>query len=97
MPYDRGDLVHLAATFLGSANVAADASSIYLLLIDPSGSRATHKYGLTPSQIVRAATGAYFLDLDVEISGWWGYRWEATGGIQTASESRFEVGPTFKL
>ena len=99
--YDRGDVVHLAATFLGTSGAVGDPSTIYLLLVDPQGNRATHKYGLTPSQIYRSGVGAYYLDLDVEVTGGlpgqWGYRWEGTGGVQSAAETYFAVAPTFKL
>lgn len=96
--YDRGDLVRATATFAATDNTTIDPNQVWCLVIDAAGNRATHRYGLTPSAIVKAATGGYYLDIDVASSvGQWGYRWEGTGGIQLAEESTFTVRPSFKL
>jgi hypothetical protein len=95
--YDRGDLVRAVATFVASNSLTADPSQVWCLIIDGAGNRATHRYGLTPSQIVRGATGGYYIDIDASAIGDWAYRWEGTGGLQLAEETHFSVRPTFKL
>lgn len=95
--YDRGDLIRCVATFVASNSLTTDPTNVWFLVQDGGGARATHKYGLTPSAIVKAATGAYYIDLDTPTVGDWAYRWEATGGLQLAEETRFNVRPTFRL
>ena len=96
--YDRGDLVRSTATFVATDNSTIDPGQVWFLIMDPAGNRATHRYGLTPSSIIKAATGAYYIDVDVATSsGAWTDRWEGTGGIQLAEESSFNVRTTFKL
>ena len=95
MAYDVGDLVRFSATCQASGGAFADASSVYFLFRRTSGS-ATHLYGLTPSAIVRAATGCYYIDVSIDAPGAWTVRWEATGGpFQSAQEYGFQVNSTF--
>src|SRR5438132_612157 len=95
--YDQGDLVRFTATFVASGGVTSDPSYVWHLNINGTGVRATHRYGLTPSAIVRAGTGAYYIDVDITIPGNWSYRWEGSGGLQAAVEDNFNVRPTFHL
>lgn len=97
MAYDPGDLVRFIATCLASGGAAADPSSIYFLINRAAG-RATHQYGLTPSQIVRVAAGQYYIDVAIDSPGGWAVRWEATGGpFQGAQEYTFDVNRSFKF
>jgi hypothetical protein len=97
MAYDVGDLVRFAATCQASGGGFADASSIYFLYVRAQG-RATHLYGVAPSQIVRAATGCYFIDVTIDSPGGWAVRWEASGGpFQAAQEYGFQANSTFKI
>jgi hypothetical protein len=95
MAYDVGDLVRFSATCQASGGAFADASSIYFLYTRTLGP-ATHLYGLSPSQIVRQATGCYYIDVTIDAVGGWAVRWQATGGpFQSAQEYTFQVNPTF--
>lgn len=93
--YDRGDLVRLSAAFLNASGVPGDPSSITLLTIDPSTTRATYAFGT--ASVTRATVGAYYMDITPNVTGQWGYRWEGTGGVQAVAETIFAVNPTFKL
>lgn len=95
--YDRGDSMRFTATIIGSAAVPADASTIYFLSLDAGNNRATHQYGVTPSAIIRAAAGAYYIDVIASSPGQFNYRWEATGGLALAQEAVVSINTTFKL
>lgn len=97
--YDIGDLVRSSATFAASGGALTNPGQVWFLMISPSGPRATHHYGASPSAIINTGAGAYYIDIDVaSYAGDWFYRWEATGGgVQAAEETSFHVRRTFKL
>ena len=96
--YDRGDLVRSTATFMASGGAYGDPSQVWCLIVGALAGVATHRYGLTPSAIVRSGLGAYYIDINIDQIGGWAYRWEGTGNnLQAAEETTFAVRQTFKL
>jgi hypothetical protein len=85
--YDRGDLVRVVASFVGTDGVTpANPSMIHLLVKSPDGSVATYRFGAPGASIIQVGSAAYARDLDVSQVGSWYYRWEGTGGVQAADE-----------
>lgn len=84
--YDKGDRIRLSASFT-SNSVAADPTAVVLKVKDPSGNIATYTYAL--AEVTKSATGNYYKDISIDESGEWYYRWEGTGAVEAADESRF--------
>lgn len=79
--YDRGDLVRLSATFTDAAGAVADPTTVVLRLLAPDGTAST-------PATVKDSVGVYHYDLSITATGYWSYRWEGTGTVQTAEESQ---------
>ena len=84
--YDKGDKVRLSATFSVSG-VNSDPTAVVLKVKDPSSNIATYTYAL--AEITKSATGIYYKDISIDESGEWYYRFEGTGAVEAADESRF--------
>jgi len=92
--YDIGDLIRLRATFVSTDLVTpADASTITFLTLSGAGTVASYQFtgGAGGGSITRAATGAYYKDITVDVYGPWSYRAIGTGGVQAAEEWQFTV------
>jgi len=87
--YDRGDLVHLTATFLANG-FPTDPSGIVFKTKSPSRVVTSYVYGIA-GQLVRDSTGVYHIDLRPTEVGKWQYRWEASGAAESAESGRFYV------
>lgn len=88
--YSKGDLVRCTATFATNAGVATDPTAVIFQVSDPAGTTTTYVYG-TDTQLVRSATGMYYVDVDANRSGTWRYRFYSTGTGQAADEGAFKV------
>lgn len=87
--YDKGDLVRLSVAFVNSAGTATDPTTVTLKVKTPAGAISTYTYAL--SQVTKSATGSYYKDVSLNVSGRWWYRWEGTGAVETAEEGWLEV------
>lgn len=88
--YDKGDEVRCTGTFTDANESAVDPDAVTFKVRDPSGNITSYIYG-TDSELVKSATGIYYVDVDVDESGYWRYRFESTGSGQAAGENEFNV------
>lgn len=87
--YDKGDRPRCKAEFKLNSTLT-DPSSITFKYKKPDGVSTSLVYGVD-SDLKRESTGIYYVDLDINLSGQWFYRFEGTGTVQAASESKFTV------
>ena len=91
--YDIGDVSRIAAAFTDISAVAADPSAHSLVYEDPSGNVTTLVYGVD-AEVVKASTGNYYVDLALDESGDFHYRWVSTGTGAGAQQGQLMVKPT---
>lgn len=88
--YDLGDLVRVTTTFTTAAGVAVDPTAVLLAVKNPAGKTTTYTFGVG-TEIVKSATGIYYMDVNANAAGWWFYRWYSTGTGQAAAQNAFRV------
>lgn len=90
--YDVGDVVRTRATFK-VGNQETDPTTVQFKFKTPAGVTTTYTYGVG-GQVVRDGHGHYYVDLPLNASGDWSYRWVSTGTAAGAIERRILVKPT---
>jgi hypothetical protein len=89
--YELGDLVRCTGELATSEGVDTDPSGDVIAQIKaPDGTETTYTYG-TDGELVKLATGLYYVDVDVTAGGRWTYRFHSTGAGQAAGESFFRA------
>lgn len=90
--YDVGDLVKVTGTFTDPDNsdAAIDPTAVYCTVTDPSGEETVYQYGVD-SEVVKSSTGVYTMNVDVQSTGFWYYRWWSTGTAQAAAKNTIKV------
>ena len=88
--YDKGDLVRVTGTFTNAAGTAIDPAVVKFQFITPAGVTTTYTYG-TDAEVVRSATGVYYVDINASQTGTYRYRFYSTGMGQAAAEGNFRV------
>lgn len=88
--YDIKDSIRLTAKFKNAAEELADPSSIIFKFKYPDNTIISYEFGVD-SEVVRTGIGTYYVDIDVNNNGIHYYRWEASGDLKVASESKFTV------
>lgn len=88
--YTSGDVVRVTATFTDLAGTETDPSTVTVLYEDPSGNVTSKVYGVD-GEVVKSATGIYYIDITTDEGGVWKYRFEGTGTVPQAHQSFFEV------
>jgi len=88
--YDIGDLVRCTATFTDSAGDAIDPTAIVFRIKLPDDTTTVYTYG-TDAELVKSATGVYYVDYTTVAAGTLDYRFEGTGAAVAAAESLFGV------
>jgi hypothetical protein len=90
--YDVGDQVRLIGKWTDPNNSYAvvDPTAVNCSILAPSGTLTTYVYGVD-ADLKKESTGIYYLDLDIDESGDWCYRWFSTGTAQAAEENKFTV------
>lgn len=90
--YTAGTLVRVTGTLTVTATGTAldpDAVTVaYRRLADETNT--TLVYG-TDAELVKSATGVYYVDIDADTAGMWVYRFASTGDGQAAQEGAFLV------
>ena len=94
MTYQVGDQVKVAAAFTNAAGAAADPSAVVFKVRAPSGTVTTYTYG-TDADVVKTATGAYYLLLTLSASELWYVRAAGTGAVVAADESVIRAEKTY--
>lgn len=89
--YQPGSTVTLSVSFSANTQPSSpvDPASIALRVTDPTG--AETDYLFSNGGVTRNSAGSYSCQVQVILAGFWKYRWEATGGVFAAGESRFLV------
>lgn len=87
--YTIGTQVRLSATF-AIAGVATDPTAVTFKIRVPAGTITTYVYG-TDAQLVKSATGVYYVDHTTAAEGIHAWRMAGTGTVVAAEEQRFEV------
>jgi len=90
MAYCVGDLLRVSATFTNSAGSEIDPTAVLFSFKDPSGNKTSYTYGLH-EQLVKDDTGDYHVDISMDESGKWYYRFYSTGTGQAAEEGEFKI------
>lgn len=80
--FTKGDLVRVSGTVAGTVNVDPDA--VYAQILPPSGSASTYQYGVD-DEVIKSATGVYYIDVNLGTAGTWYYRFYSTGTGQAVS------------
>ena len=88
--YDVGDLIRVTGTWEDAAGTDTDPTGLTFAFIDPSDNTITYTYGVD-GELVKQATGIYYVDVDIDEHGTWWYRFASTGTAQAASEAYFHV------
>jgi len=91
--YDKGDLVRVTGTFTDSDGTAQDPTAVLCQYKNPSGTTTSLTYG-TDAELVKSATGVYYVDINANAVGEWWYRFYSTGTGQAADEGSFYVSLT---
>ena len=91
--FDKGDLVRCTGTFTDSAGDATDPAAVFFQFTNPAGTQTEYEYG-ADAELVKSATGIYYVDVDVSSAGRWYYRFYSTGTGQAADEQLFDVEET---
>src|SRR5689334_164470 len=87
--YVEGQGLRVSAEFRAD-RALTDPSAVRFKLKKPSDDDTeVFTYG-TDDEIVRESTGKYYVDLTLDESGSWHYRWESDG-VVTAGQNRFRV------
>lgn len=87
--YVIGTSVRLAATF-EVADVATDPTAVTFKIRVPAGTITTYVYGVD-AQLVKSATGAYYVDYTTAAEGVHVWRMQGTGTAVGAAEASFVV------
>jgi hypothetical protein len=91
--YDVGDSVRCAGAWTDADSAAFDPDTVVFKHKDPSDNETTLTHGVD-AEVVKDSTGNYHVDVDVDESGTWWYRFEGTasgGGKRGAGEDYFDV------
>ena len=90
--YDIGDTARVTGLFYNASSVLTDPGTLTFSFKDPSGNVTTYTYG-TDAEVVKSATGTFYVDVVFDERGMWYYRWEATGARTGAEAGQFRVKP----
>ncbi len=88
--YIVGQLVRCTATFKNSSDVNTDPTAVLVKYKTPT-TIVTKTYGID-AEVVKSATGIYYIDLTLNEEGTWTYRFEGTGAVVAAGETWLQVG-----
>ena len=83
--YYVGSKVRLTGTFTVSST-NTDPTTVKVRVKKPDGTITAYTY-VTDAEVVKSATGIYYIDVTLTLGGTWTYRWEGTGTVVAASEA----------
>ena len=86
--HDLGDKRRLTVTFTDINAAAADPTTITFRMLEPDDTQTSYVYGTDP-EVVKSATGIYYVDWDVAQAGRHSYRFIGTGTVAQAAEADF--------
>lgn len=86
--FDIGDLARLQATFTNTAGTAINPTGVSFVIVDGAGDLTTYVYDTDP-EVVRSATGVYYVDWPVETNGIHKWKFVSTGSGAAAQSGQF--------
>ena len=92
--YPVGSKVRSTCTFENSAGTDVDPTAVAVSYRTPGSAAVTKTYG-TDVEVVKSATGIYYIDLDLDTAGEWRLRWAGTGSNKAAKEAQIYCEPSF--
>jgi hypothetical protein len=93
--YALGKVVRVEGTFAQNG-IAVDPTTVSVVLRRPDGIKRTYVYG-TDAEVIRQATGIYYLEYPTVLAGQHWYRWSSTGNGASAGEKAFVIEPSNAL
>lgn len=98
--YDStNEIALISNTFLNSAGVATDPTTVSCVVTDPAAASTVHTYlGAAPADIVKVSAGKYTLSVPCSpsiagIEGLWGFEWIGTGTVSDVQPGTWRVFP----
>jgi len=91
--FDYGDKPRLTATFETASGTDTDPTAVLFKFVNPAGTATTYTYG-ADAELVKSATGVYYVDIDCSAAGVYRWRFYSTGTGQASEEGWFVVEPT---
>ena len=88
--FDIGDLVRCEGRFTNLVGTLIDPATVTFKIKDPNGAVTTYSYP-ADAQVIKSATGIYYVDVNATKAGTWYYRFYSTGTSQAAGETAFKV------
>jgi hypothetical protein len=86
LTFDRGDAQRLSMTFLGIDDIAADPSSITVIITEPDGEVVSYDYGVD-AELIKESVGNYYVDYTFTKKGRHQVRFEGVGGVTSAEQT----------
>ena len=91
MPYQNNTTARLSAEFTDQAGSPVDPATVSVSVQPPRGATPlAYRYG-TDIEVVKDSTGNYHVDVLLDKSGIWWYRWQGTDTDQIAAEQSLVV------
>lgn len=90
MAFVNGATVRVWGHFKDTNDSFQDPTTVIAKIRTPRGELLRYVYG-TDAEVVKSATGKYYVDVTATDGGRWHARWESIGTIDTAGEGGFEV------
>ena len=78
--YDIGDVARVVGTFQQQDGTFVDPSTVTFTFTKPNNAPVTYVYG-TDAQLVKDAVGKYHVDLAIDTSGMWPYKYAGSGNF----------------
>lgn len=95
MIYDTGDRVRIAALFRNQFEQLTDPTEVMVTIKAPSvqspSENTLTEYRYSLSEVIRGSVGHFYVDVDLNASGVWRFRWTATGDLIAAQEGQLTV------
>lgn len=88
--YALGADVRCSVIFKNNAGTEADPTTVTFRVRDPEGEASEFVY-VSDVEVVKSATGRYYVIVDANKHGTWTYRFESTGAVKAADEEQFTV------
>ena len=91
--YDIGDVIRVTGTWTDTDGTAVDPGALTFSFKDPSDNSTTYTYD-TDAELVKDATGVYYVDVTIDEEGTWFYRFASTSSNVAAAEGYFFAAPS---
>lgn len=88
--YHVGSQVKCQGTFTDSNGDNTDPTTVVFKYRTPGGTTTSYTY-LTDAEVVKSATGVYYVLVSITSAGVWWYEFSSTGTGQAASEAYLEA------